>query len=266
MLLIALLLAPPLQRYGGYTLPDVLAERFGGGDARIVGIVAILATSLPLLVAALWVAGLVTAQAVGIGLGSGVFIVGAVLVIATLPGGMRSLSLLQVGLGVVLILLVAIAAIGLGVVASPHDAGSVAPLVEVRSPRDWDKATALAITLALGTAVLPHLLMRSICVNSAQAARFSFAWALLFLVPLSFAPRAFRAGLSFGGRGGTVFAIGPARGARRGRLARRKPRRGVRSRPSPSPIFSPTTSTIRASIRVRRPSAVLSRHGPALRS
>lgn len=208
LLLSALLLAPPLERFGGYTLPDFLAERFGGGDARIIGIVAILATSLPLLVAALWVAGLVTAQAFGAGLGSGVLIVSAVLLIAMLPGGMRSLSLLQAGLGAVLILLVAIVVLGLGIVASPQDAGGVAPLVEVRSPKDWDKATALAITLALGTAALPHLLMRSICVNSAQAARFSFVWALLFLVPLSFAPRVFQASLSLAGGEGPFFASG----------------------------------------------------------
>jgi cation/acetate symporter len=208
LLLIALLLAPALQRFGGYTLPDFLAERFGGGDARVVGIVAIIGTSVPLLVAALWVAGLMTAQTFGIGLGSGILIVSAILLVATLPGGMRSLSLLEVGLGVVLILLVGIVAIGVGVLASPHD-GRVAPLVGVRSPKDWDESTALAVTLALGTAVLPHLLMRSICVNSPQAARFSFAWALLFLIPLSFAPRAFRAGLSLAGGEGPFLASGP---------------------------------------------------------
>jgi cation/acetate symporter len=45
-------------------------------------------------------------------------------------------------------------------------------------------------------------------VNSPQAARFSFAWALLFLVPLSFAPRAFRVGLSLAGGEGPFLASG----------------------------------------------------------
>ena len=201
LLLSALLLASPLQRFGGYTLPDFLAERFGGGDARIVGIVAILATSLPLLVAALWLAGLVTAQSFGMELGSGVLIVAAVLFIAMLPGGMRSLSLTQVGLGVVLILLVGLAAIGLGV-------APMAPNIGSEAPENWHQATALAIALALGSAVLPHLLMRSICVSSPQAARFSFAWALLCLIPLSFAPCAFRAGLSLATGEGPVLASG----------------------------------------------------------
>lgn len=211
LLLIALLLAPPLQRFGGYTVPDFLAERFGGGDARLLGILAVLSTSLPLLVAALWVAGLVTAQAFGVGVGSGVLIVSTVLLIAALPGGMRSLTLLQAGLGAMLILLVAIVAIGLGIApmaAIPPDAGGGAPFAGLHAPENWHKATALAITLALGTAALPHLLMRSICVNSPQAARYSFAWALLFLVPLIFAPRAFRAGLSLAGGEGPLLASG----------------------------------------------------------
>jgi cation/acetate symporter len=204
VLLIGLVLAAPLWRFAGYTLPDFLADRFQGGDVRTLGIIAVLFCSLPLLVAVLWVAGSVAGQAFGTDQGSAVLVVSAVLLVAALPGGMRSVTITQFVLGAVLIAAVAVAVIVLRatgtVVVSPYDVG-ISPLPAVLAPGNSTGRLALAITLALGTASLPHLLMRSITAASPQAARYSYAWALLFLAPLYFAPLAFRAGFALLGGG-----------------------------------------------------------------
>lgn len=213
VLLIALLLVAPLWRFAGYTLPDFLAERFQGGDVRILGIIAVHLCSLPLLVAVLWFAGSVVGQVFGADRGGATLIASAVLVIAALPGGMSSVNSIQVALGRVLIATVAVAAIVLlatGIAGvSPYDAG-VRQLPPGLLASDWNGKAALAITLALGTASLPHLLMRSITAASPQAARCSFGWTLLFLAPLYFAPHVFRAALeeqSFAPGVLVVFAI-----------------------------------------------------------
>jgi cation/acetate symporter len=199
VLLIALLLAAPLRRFAGYTLPDFLTERFQGGDVRILGVIAVLLCSLPLLVAVLWFSRSVVGQVFGGDRGSATLIASTVLLVAALPGGMGSVNSIQVALGRVLIAAVAVAAIVLlatgtaGV--SSYDAGARQLPPGLLAANDWNGKAALAITLALGTASLPHLLMRSITAASPQAARCSFGWALLFLAPLYFAPQAFRAAL-----------------------------------------------------------------------
>jgi cation/acetate symporter len=197
--LAVLVLMPPLRKFAGYTLPDFLAERFQGGDARTVGIVAVLVCSLPLLVAGLWAAGLVVAHAAGSDASRGIILVGAAVLLAHLAGGLRSSSPTLALQGALLVLTVA--AVTLFADRS-NTAGAGADRIAFAGHAEgW---TALAFTLALGTASLPALLMRAITFPSGREARLSYAWGVALLVPLFFAPLAFRTGFAFAGGQGAL--------------------------------------------------------------
>jgi cation/acetate symporter len=203
LLLAVLLLMPPLRKFAGYTLPDFLAERFQGGDARTVGIVAVLFCSLPLLVAGLWAAGLVVAHAVGTDASRGIVLVGAAILLAHLAGGLRSSSPTLALQGAVLV--IAVAAAALFADRSGAAAAGAIGIVVSENAEGW---TALALTLALGTASLPPLLMRAITFPSGRVARLSYAWGVAALVPLFFAPLAFRIGFALAEGQGSSSTLG----------------------------------------------------------
>ena len=102
-MLAGLLLAPYLRAYGGYTMPDFLAERFGGETMRLLSVFAVLLCSFPALAAVLLAFGFlangVFALPLGVGVGAGI----ALIFVATLIGGMRSLSLSQIAYYAVLL-------------------------------------------------------------------------------------------------------------------------------------------------------------------
>ena len=102
--LVAILLAPYIRKFGRYTLPDFLATRYQGEVVRVVSVVAIIVVSFGYLVAQIYGVGLITSRMTGAGFELGVFLgVGGILVCSFL-GGMRAVTYTQVAQYVVLIL------------------------------------------------------------------------------------------------------------------------------------------------------------------
>jgi cation/acetate symporter len=101
--LVALFLAPYLRRFGQYTIPDFLGERYGGLWPRLMGIAAAILCSFVYLVAQIYGVGLITSRLTGVAFELGVFLgLGGILVCSFL-GGMRAVTWTQVTQYIVLI-------------------------------------------------------------------------------------------------------------------------------------------------------------------
>ena len=102
--LVALLLAPYLRRFGQYTIPDFLGERYGGTLPRLIGAAAAILVSFTYVVAQIYGVGLVTTHLTGVAFEIGIFLgLGGILVCSFL-GGMRAVTWTQVGQCIVLLI------------------------------------------------------------------------------------------------------------------------------------------------------------------
>jgi len=102
--LVALFLAPYLRKFGQFTIPDFLGERYGGNAARFVGILIAILCSFVYVVAQIYGVGLITARLTGVAFELGVFLgLGGILVCSFL-GGMRAVTWTQVAQYIILII------------------------------------------------------------------------------------------------------------------------------------------------------------------
>ncbi len=102
--LVALLLAPYLRKFGQYTIPDFLGARYGGNIPRTIGVFAAILCSFTYVIAQIYGVGLITSRFTGLDFGVGVFVgLGSILVCSFL-GGMRAVTWTQVAQYVILIL------------------------------------------------------------------------------------------------------------------------------------------------------------------
>lgn len=102
--LVALLLAPYLRKFGEYTIPDFLARRYEGNVARLVGVVATVLASFVYVVAQIYGVGLITSRFVGLQFEIGVFVGLAGILVCSFLGGMRAVTWTQVAQYIVLII------------------------------------------------------------------------------------------------------------------------------------------------------------------
>lgn len=101
--LVALLLAPYLRKFGQFTIPDFLGERYGGHWPRLLGMAAAIVCSFTYLVAQIYGVGLITSNLTGVAFELGVFLgLGGILVCSFL-GGMRAVTWTQVAQYIILI-------------------------------------------------------------------------------------------------------------------------------------------------------------------
>jgi len=102
--LVALFLAPYLRKFGQFTIPDFLAERYGGNIVRTIGILAAITCSFVYVVAQIYGVGLITSRFTGLEFGIGVFVgLGGILVCSML-GGMKAVTWTQVAQYIILII------------------------------------------------------------------------------------------------------------------------------------------------------------------
>lgn len=101
--LVALLLAPYLRRFGQYTISDFLGERYGGSAARLVGVFATVLASFVYVVAQIYGVGVITSRFVGLQFEIGVFVGLAGILVCSFLGGMRAVTWTQVAQYLVLI-------------------------------------------------------------------------------------------------------------------------------------------------------------------
>ncbi|MGB8052536.1 MAG: VC_2705 family sodium/solute symporter, partial [Azonexus sp.] len=101
--LVALLLAPYLRRYGEYTIPDFLTARYGGNAIRLVAVGAAILSSFVYVVAQIYGVGLITSRFVSLQFEIGVFVGLAGILVCSFLGGMRAVTWTQVAQYVILI-------------------------------------------------------------------------------------------------------------------------------------------------------------------
>jgi cation/acetate symporter len=214
--LLALMLAPYLRKFGHFTVPDFVGDRYDSNVARLVAVICALFVSFTYVAGQMRGVGVVFSRFIEVDITTGVVIgIAIVFVYATL-GGMKGITWTQVAQYWVLITAFLIPAIaisimltgaalpqvGLGANLRPELADGQA--VSLLSKLDqiqvdlgfsryteaftgsWDKVNVffVALALMLGTAGLPHVIVRFYTVKTVKAARWSGFWALLFIALL----------------------------------------------------------------------------------
>lgn len=210
--LLALLLAPYLRRYGRYTIPAFVGDRYESQTARVVAVLCAIFVSFTYVAGQMRGVGVVFSRFLEVEINTGV-VIGMVLVLFyAVVGGMRGITYTQVAQYAVLIVAYLIPAVAIswrltgnpvpqlgfgGTVQAGEGAGLalLEAIDQIHRDLGFPEYTAafavggrsmidmLAITLALmvGTAGLPHVLIRFYTVRTAAAARWSAVWALLFI-------------------------------------------------------------------------------------
>jgi cation/acetate symporter len=102
--LVALFLAPYLRKFGQFTIPDFLGERYGGNIIRSIGIFAAILCSFTYVVAQIYGVGLITSRFTGLAFQYGVFVGLAGILVCSFLGGMRAVTWTQVAQYIILII------------------------------------------------------------------------------------------------------------------------------------------------------------------
>ena len=113
--LVALFLAPYMRKFGQFTVPDFLGERYGGHTPRFIGIVAAILCSFTYVVAQIYGVGLITARLTGVEFQIGIFLGLAGILVCSFLGGMRAVTWTQVAQYIILIVAYLIPVIWLSV-------------------------------------------------------------------------------------------------------------------------------------------------------
>ncbi|OKH21767.1 sodium:solute symporter family protein [Chroogloeocystis siderophila] len=202
--LLALLLAPYLRKFGKYTVPDFVGDRYYSNVARLVAVVAALFVSLTYVAGQMRGVGIVFSRFLQVDIATGVIIGMVIVAFFSVLGGMKGITWTQVAQYCILIVafLIPASAIALLLTGNPIPqlaftfSDIVANLNQVQLDLGFQEYTqpfanktqldVLFITIALmvGTAGLPHVIVRFYTVPDVRAARYSAGWALLFIALL----------------------------------------------------------------------------------
>jgi cation/acetate symporter len=202
--LLALLLAPYLRKFGKYTVPDFVGDRYYSNAARLVAVVAALFVSLTYVAGQMRGVGIVFSRFLQVDISTGVIIGMVVVAFFSVLGGMKGITWTQVAQYGVLIVayLIPAAAIAYFLTGNPVPqlaftfSDIVGKLNQIQVDLGFQEYSqpfanrsqldVLFTTLALmvGTAGLPHVIVRFYTVPNVRAARYSAGWALLFIALL----------------------------------------------------------------------------------
>jgi cation/acetate symporter len=101
--LVAVLLAPYLRKFGAYTVPDFLGTRYGGNLPRLLGIIVLFAASFTYVTAQIYASGIIASRFLGIDFQYAVFAGLAGILVCSMLGGMRAVTWTQVAQYIILI-------------------------------------------------------------------------------------------------------------------------------------------------------------------
>ncbi|MGH7483194.1 MAG: sodium:solute symporter family protein [Longimicrobiales bacterium] len=200
--LLALLLAPFLRRFGRYTVPDFVAARYYSELARVVAVIAAVFISFTYVAGQMRGVGVVFSRFMGVSIEAGVLIGMVIVALYAIWGGMKGITYTQVAQFCVLIFAYLVPAIAIALMLTgipiPQLAfpevlprldglGRELGLASYAEPfTTVSKLNVFCITLALmvGTAGLPHVIVRFYTTRTVSGARWSAGWALLFIALL----------------------------------------------------------------------------------
>jgi cation/acetate symporter len=209
--LLAVFLAPYLRKFGAYTIPDFLGERYGGNTARVVGIIMAIGASFTYLIAQVTGVGIIMGRFLFLDFNVGVFVGLAGILVCSMLGGMRAVTWTQVAQYIILIIayLTPIVAMSWKHFSIPipelmygqamneitrieREIGVQKLWVDLK-PGDMLNWFGLCFCMMVGTAGLPHILMRYYTTPSVKQARDSVGWSLFFIFLLYFSAPAYAA-------------------------------------------------------------------------
>jgi cation/acetate symporter len=197
--LLAILLAPFLRKFGEYTVPDFVGKRYYSNTARAVAAVAAIFVSFTYVAGQMRGVGVVFSRFLEVPLAWGVIIGMFIVTIYAVLGGMKGITWTQVAQYCVLIVAYLIPAFAIAYTLTgnpiPHIAiGEVAPrLNQLQTDLGLDPYTGpfsnlsmlnvacITLVLMAGTAGLPHVIVRFYTVETVESARWSAVWALVFI-------------------------------------------------------------------------------------
>lgn len=202
--LLALLLAPYLRKFGQYTVPDFVGARYYSRSARIIAVICAIFVSVTYVAGQMRGVGIVFARFLEVDVAHGVIIGMVIVGFFAVLGGMKGITWTQVAQYVVLIIAFLIPSIALSLKLTGNPlpqlglvASDIMPkLNQIQVDLGFAEYTqpfanksmldVLFITIALmvGTAGLPHVIVRFYTVKNVRAARYSAFWALLFIAIL----------------------------------------------------------------------------------
>ena len=210
-LLLTFLLAPQLRKSGSYTVPEFIGDRFKSNTALIIAAICTMIISFTYSIGQLAGSGVVIGRLFEIDAKLGTIIGVVLIAIYAAFGGMKGITWTQVAQYLVLIIayLVPVIFMSLQITGNPLPWLSYGEIVGKLGELDrelgfseyfapFEKGSkwqflALMFTLMAGTAGLPHVIARFYTVSTMKAARWSGAWALLFIGLLYFSAPAYAA-------------------------------------------------------------------------
>ena len=205
--LLALLLAPYLRKFGRFTVPDFIGDRYEARTARVVAVICAIFISFTYVSGQMRGVGIVFSRFLEVDITWGVVIGMALVFFYAVLGGMKGITYTQVAQYCVLIFAFLVPAIflslmfagtalpQLGIGSIGEDGGSLLQRLDgisqdlgfgAYTEYNWSTINVVAITAALmlGTAGLPHVIIRFYTVRRVKDARSSAGFALLFIAIL----------------------------------------------------------------------------------
>jgi cation/acetate symporter len=218
--LVSILIGPYLRKFGAYTVPDFMAFRFGGNFARGIAVVVLVCCSFTYVTAQIFGTGIIASRFLGMQFEVAVFAGLVGILLCAMLGGMRAVTWTQIAQYIVLIIayltpIVILATKKYGIPIPQLTYGAAIAEITAREGQMLSTGLATAanlkphiqpfinysplnffgiiICMMVGTASLPHILMRYFTTPSVREARQSVAWSLLFIFLLYFSAPAYAA-------------------------------------------------------------------------
>ena len=206
--LLALMLAPYMRKYGKFTVPEFIGERFYSKTARIVAVICLIIVSVTYVIGQMKGVGIAFSRFLETDYNTGLYVGMGIVFFYAVLGGMKGITFTQIAQYVVLIFAYTVPAIfiSLNLTGNPIPqlglGGSVSdgtPLLDkldqvVQDLGFNEYTTSVAgsklnmfvytLTLMIGTAGLPHVIIRFFTVPKVSDARLSAGWALVFIAIL----------------------------------------------------------------------------------
>ena len=207
-ILLAMLLAPYLRKFGKYTVPSFVEDRYQSKPARMIAVVSLLCISLTYMIGQMTGSGVVFARFLEVSVDAGIWIAAGITFFYAVLGGMKSVTYTQVAQYCVLIVAFLVPPIfisfqltgnpvpQLGMISEVSGEGVhvLTKLNSILSDLGFAEYTGyaadplnhflLTATLMVGTAGLPHVIIRFFTVPKVADARWSAGWALVFIALL----------------------------------------------------------------------------------